>query len=96
MPADFAGAFTGEGITGGAIGVMVIGIKRAAFSNEAGIGSAAIAHSAAKTEYPVREGVVALLGPFIDTVVICTMTGLVIVITGVYEACSACSTWISM
>ena len=79
------GAFTGKGILGGVIGVMVIGIKRAAFSNEAGVGSAAIAHSAAKTEQPVREGIVALLGPFIDTVVICTMTGLVIVITGAYN-----------
>ena len=81
----FEGAFTGEGIKGGILGVMVVGIKRAAFSNEAGIGSAAIAHSAAKTEHPVREGIVALLGPFIDTVVICTMTGLVIVITGAYD-----------
>lgn len=81
----FNGAFTGSGIVGGVVGVMVIGIKRAAFSNEAGVGSAAIAHSAAKTEHPVREGIVALLGPFIDTVVICTMTGLVIVITGAYN-----------
>jgi alanine or glycine:cation symporter, AGCS family len=64
--------------------VLVTGFKRAAFSNEAGVGSAAIAHSAAKTEYPVREGIVALLEPFIDTVVICTMTALVIVITGAY------------
>ena len=80
------GAFTGEGIRGGVLGVMVIGIKRAAFSNEAGIGSAAIAHAAAKTEEPIREGIVASLGPFIDTVIICTMTGLVIVITGAYDA----------
>jgi AGCS family alanine or glycine:cation symporter len=79
------GAFTGEGIRGGVLGVMVIGIKRAAFSNEAGIGSAAIAHAAAKTEEPIREGIVASLGPFIDTVIICTMTGLVIVITGAYD-----------
>lgn len=79
------GAFTGAGIRGGVLGVMVIGIKRAAFSNEAGIGSAAIAHAAAKTEEPIREGIVASLGPFIDTVVICTMTGLVIVITGAYN-----------
>jgi len=79
------GAFTGKGITGGVLGVMVLGIKRAAFSNEAGTGSAAIAHSAAKTEHPVREGIVAMLGPFIDTVVICTMTGLVIVITQAYD-----------
>lgn len=76
------GAFTAEGITGGALGVLVIGIKRAAFSNEAGVGSASIAHAAARTDEPISEGFVALLEPFIDTVVICTMTGLVIVITG--------------
>ncbi|MDP6963072.1 MAG: alanine/glycine:cation symporter family protein [Planctomycetota bacterium] len=70
---------------GGFIGVLVLGFKRAAFSNEAGVGSAAIAHSAAKTEYPVREGIVALLEPFIDTIIVCTMTGLVIVITGAYD-----------
>ncbi len=77
-------AFAKESIYGGALGAAMLGIKRAAFSNEAGVGSAAIAHSAAKTKYPVREGIVALLEPFIDTVVICTMTGLVIVVTGVY------------
>lgn len=81
----FRSAFTDSALYGSVLGIMVIGIKRAAFSNEAGIGSAAIAHSAAKTEYPVREGIVAMLGPFIDTVVICTMTGLVIVITGAYD-----------
>ncbi len=81
----FRSAFEMKSAYGGLLGVMVIGIKRAAFSNEAGIGSAAIAHSAAKTAYPAREGVVAMLGPFIDTVVICTMTGLVIVITGAYN-----------
>jgi AGCS family alanine or glycine:cation symporter len=70
---------------GGFIGVLIVGFQRAAFSNEAGVGSAAIAHSAAKTEYPVREGLVALLEPFIDTIVVCTMTGLVIVITGAYD-----------
>ena len=79
-------AFTPEAGYGGLVGVLVTGIRRAAFSNEAGIGSAAIAHSAAKTEYPIREGVVALLEPFIDTVIVCTMTGLVIVITGAYDA----------
>ncbi len=78
-------AFTPEATYGGFIGVLVTGIQRAAFSNEAGIGSAAIAHSAAKTDEPIREGIVALLEPFIDTVVICTITGLVIVITGVYN-----------
>ncbi len=88
IPAAFraiiAGAFTPEAGYGGVIGVLVQGFKRAAFSNEAGVGSAAIAHSAAKTDYPVREGVVALLEPFIDTVIVCTMTALVIVITGAY------------
>jgi AGCS family alanine or glycine:cation symporter len=79
------GAFTPEAGYGGFIGVLVTGFRRAAFSNEAGAGSAAIAHSAAKTAYPVREGVVALLEPFIDTVVVCTMTALVIVITGAYN-----------
>ena len=82
----FDGAFNLQAGIGGAIGVMVIGIQRAVFSNEAGIGSAAIAHSAAKTDEPVSEGIVALLEPFIDTVVICTMTALVIIITGVYDA----------
>lgn len=81
----FRGAFTPEAGYGGFIGVLVMGFRRAAFSNEAGAGSAAIAHSAAKTPYPVREGVVALLEPFIDTVVVCTMTALVIVVTGAYN-----------
>jgi len=77
-------AFTPAAGFGGFIGVMVTGIRRAVFSNEAGVGSASIAHSAAKTEFPVREGIVALLEPFIDTIVVCTMTGLVIVVTGAY------------
>jgi AGCS family alanine or glycine:cation symporter len=80
-----AGAFTPEAQYGGFIGVLALGFRRAAFSNEAGVGSAAIAHSAAKTDEPVREGIVALLEPFIDTVVVCTMTALVIVITGAYH-----------
>ncbi|MFT5199752.1 MAG: AGCS family alanine or glycine:cation symporter [Planctomycetota bacterium] len=79
------GAFSPAAGFGGIVGVLVQGFKRAAFSNEAGVGSAAIAHSAAKTEYPVREGIVALLEPLIDTIVICTMTALVIVITGAYD-----------
>lgn len=66
---------------GGLIGILVIGVKRGAFSNEAGLGSAAIAHSAAKTDEPVREGVVAMIGPFIDTIVVCTMTALTILVT---------------
>ena len=79
------GAFTPEAGLGGVIGVLITGFKRAAFSNEAGVGSASIAHSAAKTKEPVSEGMVALLEPFIDTVVICTMTAFVIIITGNYE-----------
>lgn len=81
-------AFTPAAGYGGLIGVLIQGFKRAAFSNEAGIGSAAIAHSAATTDEPVREGIVALLGPFIDTIIVCTMTGLVIVVTGAYEDAS--------
>jgi AGCS family alanine or glycine:cation symporter len=78
-------AFTGEAMGGGLVGVLVVGVQRAAFSNEAGIGSAAIAHSAAKTDEPIREGCVAMLGPFIDTVVVCSMTALVILITGAWD-----------
>jgi AGCS family alanine or glycine:cation symporter len=81
-----SGAFSPEAGFGGLIGVLVQGFKRAAFSNEAGVGSAAIAHSAAKTEYPVREGIVALLEPLIDTIIVCSMTGIVIVLTGAYQA----------
>ncbi len=83
--AIFQGAFSGEAIYGGALGALIMGFRRAAFSNEAGVGSASIAHSAAKTPYPVREGIVALLEPFIDTVVVCSITALVIIITGVYN-----------
>ncbi len=75
-----SGAFNPQGVAGGAVGVLIIGFQRAAFSNEAGVGSAPIAHSAVKTRHPVSEGFVALLEPFIDTVVICTMTALTIVI----------------
>jgi AGCS family alanine or glycine:cation symporter len=77
----FAGAFTGLGVAGGFVGALIQGFKRAAFSNEAGVGSAAIAHSAVKTKEPITEGFVSLLEPLIDTVVICTMTALVIVIS---------------
>ncbi|QDO92531.1 alanine:cation symporter family protein [Formosa sediminum] len=77
----FEGAFSGLGIAGGLVGVMIQGVRRGAFSNEAGVGSAAIAHSAVRTIYPASEGIVALLEPFVDTVVICTMTALVIIIT---------------
>lgn len=78
----FYGAFSPDAIYGGFIGVLILGFQRAAFSNEAGVGSAAIAHSAARTKEPVSEGTVALLEPFIDTVVVCTMTALVIIFTG--------------
>ncbi len=74
-------AFTTESVTGGMIGAMIVGFQRALFSNEAGIGSAAIAHSAVKTDEPISEGLVSLLEPFIDTIVICTITSLVIVTT---------------
>lgn len=75
----FSGALSLEAGIGGVIGVIIVGFQRAAFSNEAGAGSAAIAHSAVKTKYPASEGVVALMEPFIDTVVVCTMTALVII-----------------
>jgi len=77
------GAFNTSAALGGVVGVLIVGFQRAAFSNEAGVGSAAIAHSAVRTKYPASEGVVALLEPFIDTVVICTMTSLVIIITNI-------------
>jgi len=79
----FDGAFSAAGIVGGFAGVLIQGFRRGTFSNEAGVGSAAIAHSAVKTKYPASEGIVALLEPFIDTVVICTMTALVLVITNI-------------
>lgn len=81
----FEGAFTGLGVAGGLIGALIQGFRRAAFSNEAGIGSASIAHSAVRTNEPVTEGFVSLLEPFIDTVVICTMTALVINVTNVLQ-----------
>jgi alanine or glycine:cation symporter, AGCS family len=81
----FTEAFAPAAVGGGMIGVMIQGVKRAAFSNEAGVGSAPIAHAAVKTRNPASEGIVALLEPFIDTVVVCTMTALVIVITGTYQ-----------
>ncbi|MFY9256176.1 MAG: alanine/glycine:cation symporter family protein [Fuerstiella sp.] len=88
IPAAFSSIITGalnpSAAFGGFVGVLVMGFKRAAFSNEAGVGSAAIAHAAAKTDHPIREGLVALLEPFIDTVVICTITALVIIVTGAY------------
>ena len=79
----FEGAFTGLGVAGGMVGALIMGFRRAAFSNEAGLGSAAIAHAAVRTKEPVSEGAVALLEPFIDTVVVCTLTALVIIVSGV-------------
>ncbi|PVY43814.1 AGCS family alanine or glycine:cation symporter [Pontibacter virosus] len=88
IPAAFGaiieGAFSTTAIGGGLVGVMIQGLRRGIFSNEAGIGSASIAHSAVKTNMPVTEGFVASLEPFIDTVIVCTMTALVIVVTGAY------------
>ncbi|WP_047545572.1 alanine/glycine:cation symporter family protein [Psychroserpens sp. Hel_I_66] len=93
IPEAFAaiwdGAFSPQSIGGGFIGVLVQGFKRAAFSNEAGIGSSSIAHSAVKTNFPASEGLVALLEPFIDTVVVCTMTALVLIITGQVDTSAA-------
>ena len=85
LGAIISGAFYNEAIVGGFIGVLIQGFRRAAFSNEAGIGSATIAHAAVKTDHPASEGIVALLEPFIDTVVVCTMTALVIIISGEYQ-----------
>lgn len=90
VPGSFAlifdDAFTGDAVLGGALGAIIIaGARRAAFSNEAGIGTAPMAHGAAKTVEPVREGLVAMLGPFIDTIVVCTLTALSILITGTWQ-----------
>jgi len=89
LPALFhqiiASAFTLQAGLGGFVGVLVTGVRRAAFSNEAGIGSAAIAHAAARTTEPVREGIVAMVGPFIDTIVICSMTAMVVLVTGAWN-----------
>lgn len=83
-------AFTGEAVLGGAVGtIIIIGVRRAAFSNEAGIGTEAMAHGAAKTKEPVREGLVAMLGPFIDTILVCTITGIVILSSGVWQGAEA-------
>jgi AGCS family alanine or glycine:cation symporter len=83
-------AFTGKSVMGGAVGsLIVIGIQRGVFSNEAGLGTEALAHGAAKTKEPVREGLVAMLGPAIDTIIICTMTALAILVTGVWKSTEA-------
>lgn len=79
-------AFTGEAVLGGSVGaVIIIGARRAAFSNEAGIGTAPMVHGASKNNEPVREGLIAMLGPFIDTIVVCTLTALVIMLTDVWQ-----------
>jgi AGCS family alanine or glycine:cation symporter len=80
-------AFTGNAVMGGAVGAVIItGARRAAFSNEAGIGTAPMVHGASKNDEPVREGLIAMLGPFIDTIVVCTLTALVIMLTGVWKS----------
>jgi len=83
--AIFEGAFAPKGVAGGAIGVFVAGMRRAVYSTEAGTGLSSMVHAAAKTKEPVSQGLVALLGPFFDTVIVCTMTALVIIVTGVYK-----------
>lgn len=82
------GAFSADALKGGFIGVLIIGLQRAAFSSEAGVGSAAIAHSAAKTNHPIADGFTSLVEPFIDTMLICTMTALVLIFTGMHETSS--------
>lgn len=91
IPAAFAlifkDAFSANAVLGGAVGAIIIaGARRAAFSNEAGIGTAAMMHGAAKTDEPIREGLVAMIGPFIDTIVVCTLTGLAIIMTGAWQS----------
>ena len=81
----FTEAFIPEAIKGGIVGVIVQGFQQAVFSSEAGLGSAPLAHAPAKVKYPIRQGIVALYEPLIDTIIVCTMTALVIIITGVYD-----------
>lgn len=82
----FGGAFSGQSVAGGALGtVILIGVQRGAFSNEAGIGTEALAHGAAKTPEPIREGAVAMIGPVVDTLIVCTCTALAILVTGVWQ-----------
>ncbi len=86
----FEDAFTGNAVLGGSLGAIIItGVRRAAFSNEAGLGTAPMAHGAAKTNEPIREGLVAMLGPIIDTILVCTMTALAIIITNTWKISSA-------
>lgn len=81
----FADAFTGQAVGGGILGTMIIGVRQGAFSNEAGIGTEVMAHGAAQTSEPVREGLVAMLGPVIDTLIVCTCTALAIMLTGAWQ-----------
>lgn len=83
--AIFEGAFSADALKGGFIGVLIVGLQRAAFSSEAGVGSAAIAHSPAKTNHPIADGFTSIVEPFIDTMVVCTMTALVLIFTGKHE-----------
>ena len=79
-------AFTGDAVMGGAVGsVIIAGVRRALFSNEAGLGTSDMAHGAAMTKEPVREGLVAMIEPFIDTIIVCTITALVILSSGVWQ-----------
>ena len=81
----FHDAFTGEAVMGGVVGEVIRqGIRRAVFSNEAGLGTEALAHGAAKTTEPIREGLVAMLGPFIDTILVCSITAIVIIVSGAW------------
>jgi AGCS family alanine or glycine:cation symporter len=83
----FSDAFTGQAVAGGALGMVVVtGVRRAAFSNEAGMGTEAMAHGAAKTKEPIREGLVAMWGPVIDTLLMCTLTGLVLLVTDSWQS----------
>jgi len=83
----FRDAFTGDAVLGGSLGaIIIVGVRRAAFSNEAGIGTAPMAHGAAKTAEPIREGLSAMFEPIIDTIIVCTMTALAIIVTGVWQA----------
>lgn len=81
----FTDAFTGQAVAGGFLGALLIGVRQGAFSNEAGIGNESLAHGAARTQVPVREGLVAMIGPVVDTLIVCTATALVILVTGVWE-----------
>ncbi len=81
----FSDAFTGKAVTGGLLGTLIIGVRQGAFSNEAGIGTAPLAHGAAQTQEPVREGMVAMLGPMIDTILVCSCTAFVIIVTGAWQ-----------